>query len=165
MLQHPRLSCSATLMSETEDDIVVQRQFYGGYLEPGELDEKICRDCDFIGVTFTQLVNVVFDRCKFDGCTFQHSEVTGCSFFVCQFDVCNFHDTELDDTQFVECRMPQLEIVNASFFAGAFIRTSLIGASITGCDARFSIFEGADVTGAVFNDATFVTQNFRRWLG
>lgn len=143
-------------MSKTEEDDrrIEGETFQLRYFGDDELSGLHFSGCDFVQVKFGHCIDVVFERCRFEGCEFW-GDMYSSTFVHCGLEGLRFPEIALDDSQFVECRMKGVHFVNTSLIGSAIVRSDLRESQILDCDATMVNFDDCNLWGAKFDDTAF----------
>lgn len=143
-------------MSETLDEgnRVEGETFQYSWFSEDKISGFHFSGCDFIQVKFSACIDVVFERCRFEGCEF-FGDMYSSNFVNCGLEGLKFPDIALDDSQFIDCRMKGVQFVSSSLIGSVIIRSDLRESQFLDSDATLVLFEQCNLSGARFDDSAF----------
>lgn len=107
--------------------------------------------CDFVQVNFDDLVDVMFERCRFEACTFRGG-IYSSQFLFASLEDQRIANTYVVDSHFSSTNLRKSEIINTVLTGSSFDECNLSKASLLDCDATYTIFLACDLSGSRLDD-------------
>lgn len=138
----------------SNQEAVVGEDLRGRAYGADEISGQLFLRCHFLECIFEgENIDVAFEHCSFEACTFSDVTLQSSGFFACSLETADFHRANFDHSSFVDCNLRAANFIETSLFGTNITRTEIDGAEFLDCDLKYAIFEDCDLASVKFDDS------------